>query len=707
MTDRSLCREPAWRAPLAFLLVFALCLFLYSTLITTGKFIDEMDVFLGGDTVARGGDVYKVFLSQHMPVSYYMAALVALFHPVTVYQFRFGFYILLALLWAGLYVRHRRSLSRFTLLLLPVMYLAQLPAYLNGATMISDHWQGMGLAIVLLELLRYRASRRVTLAAALWIALGILLSFGTAFVSAYSLLMIALGVGLDQLLYAKLGETDTAPGADGPTAVLRRDPVSGHEALREDLRLALICLAPFAALLLWYALSDNLANFIEGAYTVNRTVYTNYIGGFGTSALGAFTGCFAEFAKTMIFSLRDVFSGSDTALVSGYFLLEAFSILLVSTSLILHRRPALGLAWLTACILAGIRGFNHYHGLAFICVGTLSQAVVIGALLGRVVRGGKALPVRALCCLVAVLLILPSAIGLPTQVQEIAGLRAQLEPETEFTDAVELIHQVTDENTPLHITAVTDYMLPIEANHRLDYGVASGTPWMWEAYGAREIAAIEAARTPLVYYEEGTVLDGWDYAMDDYAADLAAYIQANYTPWEAGLWTRNDRRDELNQYRLRAYPYLMSNIIQDEYPDTDEPLTADTPLLQRFVAERESCLAVLLMLGAPDGQPTAGLTVELLDEATGNVLTSGHLDAADIRVSEEGHLVYTAVPVAPVTLTPGHPYALRLTADEADPDAPAIYPYLSWENVDETTCAVMDEEMLDYNVMFMVGYQER
>ena len=51
MTDRSLRREPAWRAPLAFLLVFALCLFLYSTLITTGKFIDEMDVFLGGDIV--------------------------------------------------------------------------------------------------------------------------------------------------------------------------------------------------------------------------------------------------------------------------------------------------------------------------------------------------------------------------------------------------------------------------------------------------------------------------------------------------------------------------------------------------------------------------------------------------------------------------------------------------------------------------------
>ena len=55
-------------------LFFCCVLALYLTMLADGLFVDELDVFYGGYSLAKGGDIYKAYPSQHMPFSYYLAA---------------------------------------------------------------------------------------------------------------------------------------------------------------------------------------------------------------------------------------------------------------------------------------------------------------------------------------------------------------------------------------------------------------------------------------------------------------------------------------------------------------------------------------------------------------------------------------------------------------------------------------------------------
>ena len=55
--------------------VFFCCVLgLYLTMMISSYFVDELDVFYGGYNIVNSGDIYKVYPSQHMPFSYYMAA---------------------------------------------------------------------------------------------------------------------------------------------------------------------------------------------------------------------------------------------------------------------------------------------------------------------------------------------------------------------------------------------------------------------------------------------------------------------------------------------------------------------------------------------------------------------------------------------------------------------------------------------------------
>ena len=86
-------RWTRWGFPLLFFLAVFL---LYLTLMLDPYFTDEQDVFYGGYNVVMSGDIYGSYVSQHMPFSYYMAAVPALLGARTVYQFRLGFYVMMS-----------------------------------------------------------------------------------------------------------------------------------------------------------------------------------------------------------------------------------------------------------------------------------------------------------------------------------------------------------------------------------------------------------------------------------------------------------------------------------------------------------------------------------------------------------------------------------------------------------------------------------
>ncbi|MBP3720902.1 MAG: hypothetical protein J6J41_06185, partial [Clostridia bacterium] len=255
-----------------FLFVF----FLYFSFLSEPYFTDEQDVFFGAYNVIKGQDIYRAFLSQHMPFSYYLAAPIALLGARTVYQFRLGVYLLLSLVWEAAFLRHRKHIHPAALFAMPLLYLTALKTLYMGTTMISDHWQGLGLVLILLELVRYEKNREISLPCAGMICLGIVLSLGSSFASAYSLLCLFLAAAVLQIQAIR---KDRRAGDPAGRLKEKRD-------LREDERLVLICLAPFGLLGGWYALSGNLANFWSGAYEIVTQVYSKYTGGMGSDPVG-------------------------------------------------------------------------------------------------------------------------------------------------------------------------------------------------------------------------------------------------------------------------------------------------------------------------------------------------------------------------------------------------------------------------------------
>ena len=175
-------------------LFFLFVFFLYFSLLGDNYFTDEQDVWYGGYSMLKGSALYSSYLSQHMPFSYYFAAVIAACGARSVYQFRLGMDVLLSGVWTLAFLRHRGKLPTVSLVSMPLIYLSMLRLESMGTSMISDHWQGLGLLLILLELVRFSRERDLSLPMAGMVALGILLSFGTAFLSAYPLGVFFLGV---------------------------------------------------------------------------------------------------------------------------------------------------------------------------------------------------------------------------------------------------------------------------------------------------------------------------------------------------------------------------------------------------------------------------------------------------------------------------------------------------------------------------------
>ena len=77
---------------------------------------DEQDIMQGGKAIARGFALYKDFLSQHMPVSYYISAVFELLGAHTITMQRIFFYSFYALMWIVIYIRYQNVVNKWTLL---------------------------------------------------------------------------------------------------------------------------------------------------------------------------------------------------------------------------------------------------------------------------------------------------------------------------------------------------------------------------------------------------------------------------------------------------------------------------------------------------------------------------------------------------------------------------------------------------------------
>lgn len=623
-------------------------------------FSDEGEVFEKGYLISRGTILYKDTISQHMPFSYYMATVIAWFGPVTAVQYRFGFYIMISLLYIAIFFRNRRHISPLVLVMAPLFYLIQLPHHSYGFAMLSDHWQGIGIGIILLELLRYLKEKKITVAMSVWISLAIQLSFGCAFLAAYAILPLILAVAAIQLHdYLKTPKEERK-------AFRKR-------LLREDGLLVGIVLLPMAIILVWYAINGSLSYFIEGAYTLNRDVYPRYLGGYGNSALGAVGTTVDYFVATYKDVIRSLIQPDFSSPEKIGLFLMLVSHIAVAGYLAVKKHFAAAIGWLAACFFCGVRGFDGFHGMPYLFVGSLAFALVFSWCMKRMITEKK-----YVAGIAAVTALVFAAQWVPENLEGVPSNLKMLKSGSNETKA--LMDTILDPDDRIHGTSIEQMTLCIDLQRLQDYSAAISTPWTYEVYGETELKVLQENRTKVVFYTPGYVL--WGRNADEYGAAVANYIQENYTLYGSGnVWILNDYWEEAMD-RIDMPEYRISQRVGNASA-TGKTMQGGESFSQILTAEKDGCAGVLLMTKCDEYRNPAGLTLEIIDCESGETVGTGAAGRTEILDSG-----WTPI-LAEADLKAGKQYEFRFTAEECEGETHIAPMMTDLSGGNETTYAVI------------------
>lgn len=236
----------------------------------TPTFVDENDNMRGGMLIANGSVLYRDYVTQHTPFAYYLCGLYALLGAGSVQQFRLLFYISCALVWGILYFRHAEKLGRIKMAILPFAQVFLLILILpdQNGQVLSDNIQGLAMVMLMLEFIEYRKDYEINWSRIAIISFSIFSSFGSAFISVYSIAVVFLFFIISEIDY------------------FRKNKQSIIFFIRRYGRMILLCVLPFIITLLYFYIFGTLTKAYDMAYRFNQEVYPQYLEGkFGENKL--------------------------------------------------------------------------------------------------------------------------------------------------------------------------------------------------------------------------------------------------------------------------------------------------------------------------------------------------------------------------------------------------------------------------------------
>jgi len=482
------------------LLVFALCFVMLLSCLGDHYFdSDEGDIYSKGMAIAHGQLLYKDFASQHTPVMYYIAAVFNLLGIRTITEFRIGFYILFSLLWALSVIWYGDRINKLTLILYPVLFIVQIKFIENGTSILSDHAQSMGIAILCLELICFYQTNELKAGNYARISLAIFLSLGSAFTSVFPIFYLAMTVcALEIKHYIVLD-------------ALGKERWK-KEILIKYLRLVAAVALPFIALILYYLFTGSLADFYYWTYKFNVTIYSKYQPT-GSSVLQSF---FIGF-RHLLLPFVKLGTQSGSYIRALFTVLGMLSILLIgvhSKSVIL---PAGLVMMLVGCeTRSSIDSFHAMHAM-------MLQCVCIGYVVGIMVdRHCPARMRTVLCTGIVITAMIPFA-GSFKNLAALPPLKLEspIESEAFFVDAI------TDEGDRVGNSTLKESVYI--ASETVPASIVSGTVrWMWEGAGERAMAQLRADPPKTYVLNKDYAI--WGYPIEDFAQDLIDFVEENYTP---------------------------------------------------------------------------------------------------------------------------------------------------------------------------------
>lgn len=513
---RSCLKRINWGYILLFLIYFVL----QFKSINQGYFdTDEFDVFAGGEAVWRGAWLYRDYLSQHMPFSYYISAVFWLFGAHSVLAQRIYFYAAFSAVWVYMVKRYSDIVSKKCLMVFPAVFIMLINCYDMGTSILSEHMNAVGIIFLLLEfrLFLKNEQKNISLSSSVIISASILLTFGTTFVSAFMLLALFLMVAYSEI------------------CIVRKSCLKGKELtvylFNKYKKLVICCAAPWIVLLAVYIVAGVLDDFYYGAYYLNREIYSGYLGGYGNSIPEAVLGGASYLADFIVSALTNIF-GSDFEIKNFVLFLALGTALVYAIFHIISHNKKEGVLWLLIIIESATRGVFNFHSTHFTAVIALLCSMCFFDLTQceSNVKSSNIIETLKYVILGTVSLVYVSGAGAFISI----SLSSQPSEMSVFMNAI------TDKNEGIWCCQLACNRAFIEAER---YGYKAITvPWFWDAYGRQFLNEFGDQPPRVCIFNKD--LEVWGHNVNDYAPELVEYVNSHYTEFSPLLYIRNDYYDE-------------------------------------------------------------------------------------------------------------------------------------------------------------------
>lgn len=609
---------------------------------------DEAEIFLKGNAIAQGRLLYLEIGSQHMPIMYYISAFFSMLGVSTNVGLRLCFYFLTACLWGLIYYRYEAEVGKRVVVLSPVLYIVTISMISMGYAILSEQLVAISMVILLFELLRFQRTNVLKLDSCVMISLAIFLSFGSAFVSIFSIFAVALTVLMMEIRTCVKEKTGVAK------AFLY--------LVRRYWKLVLIVALPFAILCGYYYATGSLRAFYGWAYYLNRVIYPHYYG-YGTNILNSMFSGLYEFGQS--FSVENLSVSSIAWLLLFYLTLTA--LLQIHRS---RRDPILTGGLVFLLIAAATRGVFNFHGLAAVALICVFSAMSLDALWKRL-RCAECPAWKHGIVILCALMFSGSYLSLLPQL-----FLLDLSPELDENSTTYCLDQITEHGERVGMGVMANDVL-VDAGVIPAMVTGGSCAWMWEYGGAQAMEELQA-NPPRVFVFSPDI-STWGYALSDYAPELLEYVEDNYMAMtvidQPMLYVRNDYYNEACAI-LKTDSLLMPGPMDGVTPQ----IMGDMVVKQTFPVDEDCTISSLeVTVDTYERENTCVLHVVLTDETAGTEHELADIDCATM----EDNAAYT-VTFEPQDLLKDHTYSLSFSADGGDENNSISICYYDMNNITST-----------------------
>ncbi len=476
---------------------------------------DELDIMVLGKAIARGRLLYVDIFSQHMPISYYISALFYKLGAVSVTDQRVAFYLFFALMWTSIVFVYNKVVDYKVLILYPLIHCCLIQNYDLGTTILSEHLAGCGAIVLALEFFAFVKTRLLTKRSYFMISYGIILTFGTIFISVYALFFLAVGVVLLELKWGK-------------NEINKKQWI--RIMLKRYIGLGGAIAVPWIILMMYYFCTHSFSEFIYGAYTINRTVYPKYNGGTGNNILSMFF-VPIEMVASFITNGFNINSWSYVTILQWIVIICGFVFLFLVASQYGKIESIILFLFIYAL---GIRGIFNFHGTACVEMLAFATAYVIVYLYKKSVDIDNKRIIQIGNLLLCILIFS----GYANNISKFSTLNFR----DEDSEQSSIIEQITEKDESIWMLTFdnADMMMA----DRVPIGGAVTTPWTWQDFGKKEFSKIKEISPRVAIFDENHEV--WGNELKKYAPRAVKYIKNNYVqiPGTTSLYVRKDYYNE-------------------------------------------------------------------------------------------------------------------------------------------------------------------